>query len=97
MKRTKHAEHNNHQHEISEHARALVVATQHIAEEKVVAAREKLSGWIDSAKERIEQVEEFAKEEAKQADHFIREKPYQAVGLAVGIGFLLGIVFSRRK
>lgn len=90
---------NRHQHheKVTEHAQALVAATGHIAEEKVAAARAKLTDLIESAKDGYEYVEEKAVAGAKEADAFIREKPYQAVGLAIGVGALIGFCIARRK
>ena len=86
-----------HHEQVKEHARGLVAATSHIADSKVAEAREKLSEIMESAQEAVEYAEEKAVEAAKQTDHFIREKPYQAVGLAIGIGALLGFCLARRK
>jgi len=93
----KHTRASVHHERVSEHARALIAATSHIADSKVAEAREKLSEMVESAKDAIEYVEEKAVETAKQTDHFIREKPYQAVGIAVGIGALIGFCIARRK
>jgi ElaB/YqjD/DUF883 family membrane-anchored ribosome-binding protein len=41
-------------------------------------------------------VRQEAVEEAKIVDHNLREKPYHALGIAVGIGALLGFLISRR-
>ena len=37
-----------------------------------------------------------AKEAARDADGYVREHPWQAVGIAAGVGLLLGILISRR-
>ena len=36
------------------------------------------------------------KEAARDADGYVREHPWQAVGIAAGVGLLLGILISRR-
>ena len=96
MKNSKHVTADRHEN-LSKHARALVSATQHIAEEKVADARAKLSELVNSAKERWEYVEEKAADTAEQADEFVREKPYHALAIGVGIGALIGIYLARRK
>jgi ElaB/YqjD/DUF883 family membrane-anchored ribosome-binding protein len=96
MKRHKRDGVSHHEH-VTDHAQALVAATGHIVEEKVVQARDRLSKIIDEAKDGLDFVEDKAIEKAKQADVFIRERPYQAVGLAIGIGALLGFCIARRK
>ena len=82
---------------VADHAKALVAATSHIAEQKVADARDRLAAIIDEAKEGVEYIEEKAIEGAKEADAFVRNKPYQAVGLAIGVGALIGFCFARRK
>jgi ElaB/YqjD/DUF883 family membrane-anchored ribosome-binding protein len=95
MKNSKHV--TAHHEDLSKHARALVTATQHIAEDKVADARAKLSEIIDGAKERWEYVEGKAVDTAKQADQFVREKPYHALAVGVGLGALIGFFFAKRK
>lgn len=96
MKNSKHVTADHHEN-LSKHARALVTATQHIAEDKVADARAKLSDLIDSAKERWEYVEDKAVDTAKHADRFVREKPYHALAIGAGIGALIGLYLARRK
>ena len=52
-------------------------------------------------KERIDAVENDAVRRAKEvagaADVYVRENPWQAVGVAAGIGLLLGVMLSRRS
>jgi ElaB/YqjD/DUF883 family membrane-anchored ribosome-binding protein len=93
----KHTKTSAHHEKVSDHARSLVAATAHITDSKVAEAREKLSELMENAKDAIEYVEDKAVETAKQTDEFIREKPYQAVGLAIGIGALIGFCVARRK
>jgi ElaB/YqjD/DUF883 family membrane-anchored ribosome-binding protein len=93
----KHNRASAHHEKVSEHARSLVAATAHIADSKVAEAREKLSELMENAKDAVEYVEERAVETAKQTDEFIREKPYHAVGLAIGLGALIGFCIARRK
>jgi ElaB/YqjD/DUF883 family membrane-anchored ribosome-binding protein len=86
-----------HHEKVSEHAKSLLAATSHITDSKVAEAHSKLSELLDSAKESVEYVEEKAAETAKQATEYIREKPLHAIGLAIGIGALLGFCIARRK
>ena len=62
------------------------------AESRGIAA-EKL---VDDLKAIIQRAEEKAIERAKAADKVIREHPYQTIGLAFGLGLLIGIL-ARRK
>jgi ElaB/YqjD/DUF883 family membrane-anchored ribosome-binding protein len=86
-----------HHERVQDHAKSLIHATAHIADSKVAEAREKLSEVIESAKEAFEYVEERAVETAKATDEYIREKPYQAIGIGVAVGVLIGFCIARRK
>jgi ElaB/YqjD/DUF883 family membrane-anchored ribosome-binding protein len=44
----------------------------------------------------IERAKEYAAEQAKEADRLVREYPYQALGIAFGVGLLIGLLASRR-
>jgi ElaB/YqjD/DUF883 family membrane-anchored ribosome-binding protein len=41
-------------------------------------------------------VEERAMEGARATDRVIREHPYQSIGVAFGIGLLIGVLVTRR-
>jgi len=51
---------------------------------------------VDDLKAVIQRAEEKAVERAKAADRVIRDHPYQTIGLAVGLGLLIGLL-ARRK
>jgi len=44
----------------------------------------------------VQRAEEKAVEQAKAADRVVRDHPYQTIGLAFGLGLLIGIL-ARRK
>ena len=44
----------------------------------------------------IQRAEEKAVERAKAADRLVRDHPYQTIGLAFGLGVLIGVL-ARRK
>ncbi len=56
-------------------------------------ATEKL---VNDLKALLQRAEERAVERAKAADKVIREHPYQTIGLAFGLGLLIGILARRR-
>ena len=95
MKKTSHAR--AHHENVKHHAKSLLAATSHITDTKVAEAHGKLSELLDDAKESLEYVEEKAAEGVRQTTEYIREKPMHAVGLAIGIGALLGFCIARRK
>ena len=51
---------------------------------------------VDDLKAVFQRAEEKAVERAKAADRVIRDHPYQTIGLALGLGLLIGIL-ARRK
>jgi len=65
--------------------------------ERGAAAKEKLAAALEVAKETQRRLQERAIEGAKAADNFIRTNPYQAIGVAFGVGMLLGLLASRRS
>jgi len=82
---------------LAEDAKALLVATGHVAEDKVVEARRRLSAALEKGKETWERVQERAVAGAKAADEAVHEHPYQAMGVAFGVGALLGYLLARRN
>ncbi len=82
---------------LAEDAKALLVATGHLAEEKVVEARKRLSDALEKGRETWERVQDRTIEGAKATDTAIREHPYQSIGIAFGVGALLGYLLARRR
>jgi len=78
----------------------LVKATAGQAGEKLGEARAKAEDTLRAARERLSDLEEQARdkavEAAGEADRLVRDNPWQAVGIAAGVAFLLGILVSRR-
>jgi ElaB/YqjD/DUF883 family membrane-anchored ribosome-binding protein len=81
---------------LAEDARALVTATANVAEEKVVEARQRLAAALERGKEIYGRVRDQAVAGAKATDQAVHEHPYQAIGIAFGVGVLLGYLASRR-
>jgi ElaB/YqjD/DUF883 family membrane-anchored ribosome-binding protein len=86
--------------EVGEHlmadAQALLAATAHVAEEKVVAARQRLTDALQKGRETWHSVQEKAMAGAKATDQVIRANPYKALGIALGVGALIGYLLRRR-
>jgi len=100
--KTHHTTHKTHQAEeadehLVEDAQALLAATAHVAEEKVVDARKRLAAAIEKGKETWNNVQEKAVAGAKATDQVIRDHPYQAIGVALGVGALIGLLIGRRN
>ncbi|HUK05764.1 MAG TPA: DUF883 family protein [Burkholderiales bacterium] len=81
-------------------AEELLRATASQAGEKVAAARERIQASLASAKVKLTEAEraalEKAKEAAKATDDYVHENPWRAVGIAAGVGLLLGLLIGRR-
>jgi ElaB/YqjD/DUF883 family membrane-anchored ribosome-binding protein len=82
--------------QLAEDARALMAATADVAGEKVSEARQRLAAALESGKEIYGRVREKAVEGVKAADEVVHEHPYQAIGIAFGVGALIGYLVSRR-
>jgi|SRR5579859_1141786 len=81
---------------LAQDARVLMAATADVAGEKVGEARRRLSAALDSGKEMFGRVKEKAMDSAKATDEALREHPYQTIGIAFGLGALIGYLTSRR-
>jgi ElaB/YqjD/DUF883 family membrane-anchored ribosome-binding protein len=64
--------------------------------EKGKAARVRLAAALESAKETGRKLQARTIEGAKATDRAIREHPYQSIGIAFGIGLLIGVLVNRR-
>ncbi len=87
-------------HTVIRDAEGLLKATATQTGEKVQEFRAKAEESVRQAKERLAGVEEAAMQRAKEiagdADVYVRGNPWQAVGIAAGIGLVLGLLISRR-
>lgn len=81
---------------LAEDARALMSATADVAGEKVAEARKRLGAALESGKEIYGRARAKAIEGAKAADEVVHEHPYQAIGIALGLGAVLGYLMARR-
>ncbi|MBP9902987.1 MAG: DUF883 family protein [Verrucomicrobiota bacterium] len=81
---------------LSRDAEALMQSTAGQAGEKAVELRARLAAALESAKASCQRVEAKAIAGAKVADRTIREHPYESIGVAFGIGLLIGVLVGRR-
>ena len=82
--------------QLAEDASALMAATADVAGEKVGEARKRLAAALERGKQIYGRVHEKAVESAKAADEAVHEHPYQAIGIAFGVGALLSYLALRR-
>jgi ElaB/YqjD/DUF883 family membrane-anchored ribosome-binding protein len=77
-------------------AEALFRATAGDLNEKTKEARVRLKEAMEKAKVSLHGLEDKALEGARATDKVIREHPYQSLGIAFGVGLLLGVLVNRR-
>ena len=87
-------------HVVVRDAEDLLKATASQAGEKVQQVRARAEVSVRQAKERLAGLEDEALAKARavanDAEKYVREKPWQAVGIAAGIGLVLGLLIGRR-
>ena len=81
---------------LAEDARALLAATTDVAGDKVGEARKRLAAALERGREIYGRVREKAVESVKAADEAVHEHPYHVVGVALGVGALIGYLAARR-
>ena len=72
-------------------------ATEGHGSERVKELRARLSAAVDATKEAAQRLEEKTVAAAKATDRCIREHPYETIGVAFGLGLLIGVLATRRK
>ena len=81
---------------LAKDARSLVNATTDVASHKFGEARQRVVEKVESVKESAGRVRDQAVDYAEAADEAVRQYPYQALGIAFGVGALLGYLVSGR-
>ena len=80
-------------------AEELLKATTSQAGEKVAVARQRIEQSLLEGKTALAEAEKVfiarSKEYADIADDYIRENPWGAVGIAAGVGLILGLLIRR--
>lgn len=81
-------------------AEALLQATAAQTGEKIESARARARESLQQARQRLAAVEKQVLVEARHAaagaDQYVHANPWQAVGIAAGVGLLLGLLIGRR-
>jgi ElaB/YqjD/DUF883 family membrane-anchored ribosome-binding protein len=85
---------------VVEDAEALLRATAGQADEKIAQARARAEESLREAKLRLQdagaELEAQLRASARAADDYVHDKPWQSIGVAAGIAFLVGYLVGRR-
>lgn len=81
-------------------AEDLLRATASQAGDKVSAVRERVQESLHRAKIKLAETEDVLIDSGKQAarvtDEYVHDHPWRAVGIAAGMGLLIGLLIGRR-
>jgi ElaB/YqjD/DUF883 family membrane-anchored ribosome-binding protein len=81
-------------------AEELLRATASQAGEKVTALRGKIEDNLAKARATLADAQAAVVEKAKEAGHatdeYVHDNPWKSVGIAAGIGFVVGLLIGRR-
>ncbi|MFT3962431.1 DUF883 family protein [Propionivibrio sp.] len=81
-------------------AEEILRATTGVAGDKIGELRERIAERLRDAKVRIADAEDMlvnrTKAAARATDDYVNDNPWRAVGIAAGVGLLLGIIIGRR-
>jgi len=78
----------------------LLRATANQTGERVTAARERLEERLREARDQLTELQATVTQRARMAasatDEYVHDHPWQSVGVAAAVGFLLGMLTCRR-
>jgi ElaB/YqjD/DUF883 family membrane-anchored ribosome-binding protein len=79
---------------------ALLRVTEGQIGDKADDARKRVQAALDSARARLKDMQgsaaEMGEEAVRATETYVRENPWQSVGIAAGVGLVLGLLISRR-
>jgi ElaB/YqjD/DUF883 family membrane-anchored ribosome-binding protein len=81
---------------VAHDAEDLLKASAGEVTEKAREARARLAAAIEQTKDACVRLQEKAVTGAKATDQVIRDHPYQSIGIALGVGVLIGVLVGRR-
>jgi ElaB/YqjD/DUF883 family membrane-anchored ribosome-binding protein len=81
-------------------AEALVKATADLSGDSLTAARTRARESVRVARQRLEETGDALAQKARGAanatDAYVRDSPWESIGIAAGIGVLVGVLLARR-
>lgn len=76
-------------------AENVIASSGNAASEEIASLKERLRTALDRSRDVAQKGMQMAKERAAQADEAIQTHPYVAIGIAAGVGLLVGALLSR--
>lgn len=76
-------------------AENVIASTGSVASEEISSLKERLRSALDRSRDTANKALEMAKDRAAQADEAIQTHPYVAIGIAAGVGLLVGALLTR--
>ena len=85
---------------VIEDGEALLKATAGQADEKIAQVRARAEESLRQARMRLQdagiEIEAQVRASARAADEYVHENPWQSIGVAAGVAFLVGYLIGRR-
>jgi ElaB/YqjD/DUF883 family membrane-anchored ribosome-binding protein len=85
---------------VMNNAEALLKATSEQTGDRIQEVRAQAEESLRQARARVNEMEEqalrAAREMADATEEYVRDNPWQSVGVAAGVGLLLGLLIGRR-
>jgi ElaB/YqjD/DUF883 family membrane-anchored ribosome-binding protein len=85
---------------VMQDAEALLRATSSQTGERIQEVRARAEQSLQQARARLSELEQEAYKRAQEVadatEGYVRENPWQSVGIAAGVGLLIGLLLSRR-
>jgi len=82
---------------LAQGARALMAATSEMGGDTVESARKRVGCALEAGKSFFGEVHDKVVQEARDAEASAHRHPYQVIGLALGLGALLGVLIMQRR
>jgi ElaB/YqjD/DUF883 family membrane-anchored ribosome-binding protein len=77
-------------------AEAALSGAGDMAEDKVAELRDRLRSALDKGSGAYKRAKACAQVKLGEADDYVRAHPYQAIGTAVAVGAIIGLLIGRR-
>ena len=77
-------------------AEEAMKSTANQSGDRASEVRSRLAAALESAKATCQRLEDKTVAAAKATDRVIREHPYESIGVAFGLGLLIGVLVARK-